>query len=109
MKLIVINNISIRFFDSIAFIDISSVSLLPFDINKNVFAIKYLLPIFTGGHYFSNEVWIVAIANIIFECLCCCVDGFVYEICFGDCIGTFYTIFFWGEEGLLLEYVYLFH
>ena len=56
MKLIVINNISIRFFDSIAFIDISSVSLLPFDINKNVFAIKYLLPIFTGGHYFSNEV-----------------------------------------------------
>ena len=37
------------------------------------------------------------------------MDGFVYEIGLGDCIGTFYTIFFWGEEGLLLEYVYLFH
>lgn len=56
MKLIVIDNISIWFFDCIAFIDISFVSLLPFDIDKDVFTIEQLLPIFTGGHYFSDKV-----------------------------------------------------
>ena len=81
-----VDDIPIRFFDGVALIYISFVSLLPFDIYEDVFAIEQLLPIFTGGHYLSDEVGVVAVADVIFEGLCGDVDGFVYEVGFGDCV-----------------------